>query len=102
MRVMQWKPRAKNSFRGACATMRSRRSKSALFAVLSLLLLLLLLPLACSAGPPYVSDDPEPTDHGHYEIYFFAQGSGAQAGREGETGIDFNYGGGDNLQLTAV
>jgi hypothetical protein len=76
--------------------MRSRRSKSALFAVLS------LLPLACSAGPPYVSDDPEPTDHGHYEIYFFAQGSGAQTGREGETGIDFNYGGGDNLQLTAV
>lgn len=61
-----------------------------------------LAPLACTAGPPYVTDDPEPTGHGHYEIYFFAQGSGAAAGRDGATGVDFNYGGGENLQLTAV
>jgi len=73
-----------------------RRSKLALLAVFA------LISPQCWAGPPYASDDPEPTDHGHYEIYFFAQGSGAAAGREGEAGVDFNYGAGENLQLTAV
>jgi hypothetical protein len=27
------------------------------------------------AGPPYVSDDPEPTDYRHFEIYTFSNGS---------------------------
>jgi hypothetical protein len=26
------------------------------------------------AGPPYLSDDPEPTDYQHYEIYAFTNG----------------------------
>jgi hypothetical protein len=30
-----------------------------------------LLSLPALAGPPYITDDPEPTDTGHYEIYFF-------------------------------
>ena len=76
--------------------MRLRRRSLALAAALA------LAPLACSAGPPYASDDPEPTEHGHYEIYFFADGSSAQAGRDGAAGVDFNYGAGENLQLTAV
>jgi hypothetical protein len=54
------------------------------------------------AGPPYVSDDPEPTDKGHYEIYLFTQGSSARDSVSGSTGVDFNYGAGDDLQLTAV
>jgi|SRR5579875_948472 len=54
------------------------------------------------AGPPYVSDDPEPTDYQHYEIYFFADGSGGHGGESGETGVDFNYGALPDLQLTAV
>lgn len=54
------------------------------------------------AGPPYLNDDPEPTDYRHYEIYAFA--TGARAAREwsGTTGIDFNYGATRDLQLTAV
>ena len=54
------------------------------------------------AGPPYQSDDPEPTDYGHYEIYTFNKGalSGGQA--SGASGIDFNYGAAPNLQLTAT
>jgi hypothetical protein len=54
------------------------------------------------AGPPYVTDDPEPTDYQHYEIYAFAGGTFARDGLDGETGIDFNYGGAPDLQLTAV
>jgi hypothetical protein len=54
------------------------------------------------AGPPFVLDDPQPTDTGHYEIYAFATGASTRDGSGGEAGIDFNYGGAANLQLTAV
>ena len=54
------------------------------------------------AGPPYLSDDPEPTDYQHFEIYAYGNGALSQAGMAGETGIDFNYGGATDLQLTAV
>src|ERR1700677_2835120 len=54
------------------------------------------------AGPPYLSDDPEPTDDGHFEIYAFGDGVIGRAGMAGESGIDFNYGGAPDLQLTAV
>src|ERR1700721_1609370 len=54
------------------------------------------------AGPPYVSDDPEPTDYQHYEIYLFTDGMTARDGTSGASGVDFNYGGMPDLQLTAV
>ena len=54
------------------------------------------------AGPPYVTDDPEPTDEGRYEIYAFTGGSKTADGIGGQAGIDFNYGGAKDLQLTAV
>ncbi|HEX4194636.1 MAG TPA: hypothetical protein VHY80_16120, partial [Stellaceae bacterium] len=54
------------------------------------------------AGPPFVSDDPEPTDYQHYEIYLFTNGSNAADGTTGESGVDFNYGALPDLQLTAV
>ncbi len=54
------------------------------------------------AGPPYVTDDPEPTDYGHYEIYLFGQGSSARDGIGSAYGVDFNYGASPDLQLTAV
>jgi outer membrane putative beta-barrel porin/alpha-amylase len=54
------------------------------------------------AGPPYVSDDPEPTDYRHFEIYTFNTGTSTRNGTDGETGIDVNYGGGTDLQLTAT
>jgi hypothetical protein len=54
------------------------------------------------AGPPYVSDDPEPTDYQHFEIYTFDYGTAARTAPGGEAGIDFNYGAAPNLQLTAT
>jgi len=66
----------------------------------------LLAALAASgaawAGPPYISDDAEPTDYGHYEIYLFTQGTAMRGDVSGASGIDFNYGATSDLQLTAV
>ena len=61
----------------------------------------LLMPVAL-AGPPFVTDDPEPTDYRHFEIYAFAQGSSSHSDTDSSFGIDFNYGATPDLQLTAV
>ncbi|MBV9930510.1 MAG: hypothetical protein JO013_06170 [Alphaproteobacteria bacterium] len=55
-----------------------------------------------AAGPPYVSDDPEPTDYKHWEIYLFAAGGGRQGETAADAGVDLNYGAAKDLQLTAV
>jgi hypothetical protein len=54
------------------------------------------------AGPPYVTDDPEPTDLHHWEIYNFANGVHTAGDTGGEAGLDINYGAARDLQLTAV
>jgi hypothetical protein len=54
------------------------------------------------AGPPYVADDPEPTDYRHFEIYTFNSGTATRGDVGGATGIDFNYGAAPDLQLTAT
>jgi hypothetical protein len=63
---------------------------------------LVLLARPALAGPPYISDDPEPTDYGHYEIYLFTSGTTMRDGTAGQAGIDFNYGALPDLQLTVV
>ena len=45
------------------------------------------------AGPCYLTDDPEPTDYQHFEIYNFTNGTATRANSSGEAGIDINYGG---------
>jgi hypothetical protein len=54
------------------------------------------------AGPPFVSDDPEPTEPGHWEIYGFATDTHVAGQSAGASGLDINYGGAKDLQLTAV
>jgi hypothetical protein len=61
----------------------------------------LLLSVAAQAGPPFLTDDAEPTDTGHWEIYaplIEAEGSGDDYG--GALGVEFNYGVASNWQLT--
>lgn len=55
-----------------------------------------------AAGPPFFSDDPEPTDPSHWEIYGYLAGTHVAGGTGGESGFDINYGGARDLQLTAV
>jgi hypothetical protein len=54
------------------------------------------------AGPPYLTDDPVPTDTGHWEIYGFATGEGEHSTFDGEGGFDLNYGPVKGVQLTAT
>jgi hypothetical protein len=54
------------------------------------------------AGPPYQTDDPEPTELGHWEIYAFATADGRNGSLDGTAGFDLNYGGAKGLQLTAT
>jgi hypothetical protein len=68
-----------------------------------------LIVLACAiiagpswAGPPYLTDDPAPTDTGHWEIYAFASGEGRRSAAETNAGFDLNYGAVKGVQLTAT
>jgi hypothetical protein len=67
----------------------------------AMLLSALLLPRAAFAGPPFLTDDPEPTDTGHWEIYgplLEAEGHGGTF--EGALGAEVNYGPAKDVQLT--
>jgi hypothetical protein len=65
-------------------------------------LVLVLLTQSAIAGPPYLSDDPEPTDYQHFEIYSYSLGTATRTGTTSQSGIDFNYGAAPDLQLTAT
>jgi hypothetical protein len=54
------------------------------------------------AGPPYVTDDPEPTDTGKWENYGFVAGTGVARGIVGSAGFDINYGAAPRLQASVV
>jgi hypothetical protein len=43
---------------------------------------LVLLAQSALAGPPYISDDPEPTDYQHFEIYTYSLGTARPARAE--------------------
>ncbi|HEU4950476.1 MAG TPA: transporter [Holophagaceae bacterium] len=55
-----------------------------------------LVPLLCApllAGPPFKTDDPEPVDLGHLELYVFAAGQRTAGDRSGlGPALEFNYG----------
>ena len=54
------------------------------------------------AGPPYLTDDPVPTDTGHWEIYAFGDGEGPHSTVDADAGFDLNYGPIKDVQLTAT
>ena len=54
------------------------------------------------AGPPFVTDDPEPTDYHKWEIYNFANTTREDGTSSTNFGVDLNYGGFKDVQLTAT
>lgn len=53
------------------------------------------------AGPPYITDDPEPTDTGHWENYLYTESAHLSGQRvTQEAGIEVNYGAFEDTQLT--
>jgi hypothetical protein len=64
-----------------------------------------LLPLGAPAraGPPFVTDDPEPVDLGHWEVYAFSDGAIDRNDASGlGPAIEVNYGAAPNLQLHVI
>jgi hypothetical protein len=54
------------------------------------------------AGPPFVTDDPEPTDFGHFEIYLYSDGIVSGSTKTSpELGLEVNYGALPELQISA-
>jgi hypothetical protein len=52
------------------------------------------------AGPPYVTDDPEPTRTGGWENYLYLTGTQTPGTTAGQAGVELNYGAAANLQLS--
>lgn len=59
-------------------------------------------PEAAHAGPPFVTDDPEPTDLHKWEIYNFVSGTHENGVTSADFGVDLNYGAVKDVQITAT
>lgn len=75
------------------------QTRRRLYSGLALVLALAAHPAV--AGPPFLTDDPEPTETGHWEIYGpYVEADGRGAEFAGSTGVELNYGAAKDLQLT--
>jgi len=54
------------------------------------------------AGPPYLTDDPVPTETAHWEVYAFSAAEGRHSLLDADAGLDLNYGPTKDVQLTAT
>ncbi|HBC47151.1 MAG TPA: hypothetical protein DEO84_11575 [candidate division Zixibacteria bacterium] len=62
-----------------------------------------ILPSSINAGPPFVTDDPEPVDYRHWEFYLASQVGHESDGWSGTCPhIELNYGAIPNLQLHLI
>lgn len=65
--------------------------------------LAVLIAAPALAGPPFTTDDPEPVDLGHWEIYGFTAGTQVRGDTGGTlAGVEVNYGAASNLQLHLI
>lgn len=70
---------------------------------LALVLLALAATIGARAGPPFLTDDPEPVDLNHWEFYVFGQGERTEnASFISGPAIELNYGIAPNTQLHLV
>lgn len=59
--------------------------------------------IRASAGPPFTTDDPEPVDLHHWEVYVASARANTPAGRTGTLPhVEVNYGAAPNLQLHTI
>jgi len=66
-------------------------------------ILLLYCPSAVLAGPPFVTDDPEPVDYQHWEFYIASQHTETANGWSGTAPhVELNYGAVPNVQLHLI
>jgi hypothetical protein len=62
-----------------------------------------LLARSAGAGPPYITDDPEPVEYRHWEVYFASIYNNDKFGLSGTAPhIEVNYGVAPNVQLHII
>lgn len=55
------------------------------------------------AGPPFITDDPEPVDPGHWEVYGFSSGANGHGDTTGlGPSFEVNYGAAPGVQLHVI
>ncbi len=66
--------------------------------------MLLLVPAVAHAGPPYLTDDPEPVEYRHWELYLASQGFAGPGGHWTGTAphVEVNYGVLPDVQLHLI
>src|SRR5262249_14048542 len=68
---------------------------------MSLIILGVAMATPAWAGPPFLTDDPEPTETGHWEIYApLVEAEGQGGNFEGSAGVEINYGAAPDVQIT--
>lgn len=62
-----------------------------------------MLPARAPAGPPFLTDDPEPVDYQHWEAYVFTLGDHSHSGYNVEgPAVEMNYGALPDTQLHLI
>ena len=63
----------------------------------------LILTEPAFAGPPFITDDPEPVELGHWEVYGFSAGASGKGDTTGlGPSLEVNYGAAPGLQLHLI
>ena len=71
--------------------------------ILAWAIALLFLPQSAMAGPPFITDDPEPVDYQHWEINAFVAGGQVHNEKSGAApGLEVNYGALPDVQLHII
>src|ERR1039458_110429 len=75
---------------------------AAMIRLLAVVVVLLSLPVIAFAGPPYITDDPEPVEYQHWEVYpsLFTKQPGAWTSTAPHLEVD--YGALPNVQLELI
>src|SRR5512135_1954309 len=77
--------------------------KLRLSAVIVLLLVVLSVGPPLLAGPPFMTDDPEPVEHQHWEFYVASQYANDNDGASGTAPhVELNYGVVPDVQLHLI
>ena len=81
----------------------NRRSLRAYLLLMSFLWLVPALARTVLAGPPFLTDDPEPVEYRHWEVYLASQHAKDKDGWSGTAPhFEVNYGALPNLQLHLI
>ena len=82
---------------------RGKNPNAAIFTLIFTLVALITTAIPIPAGPPFVTDDPEPVDYRHGEVYLASQITHADGATEGTAPhIEINYGALPEVQLHLI